>query len=339
MTKNNMDALFSRGYSIFARFYSPKCKISKISAPEFSRAAQHFKKIIFLNVDCTEFSSFCQKHLVVSFPSFYLFKEGKLPFIVFTKARTTEAMINFIEEKTHQYNTTYSLKPIYKVDLLTYSNYINSNGCIVFNFHLSFYRPSQIYRNIFTEYLHVFNGDEKVKFIEMDCYIYNQFCDTVSNFPSTRIYVNKTIKYDGTFNSPEELVTTVNKKCQTKRMMNGHLMPHIGIDRMTETAISKFKKIYYQNATAAKEWIERDFTKYLSNIDDSHFSSYASIDQIKNFIIDIMEKIINNGPHFLIYFLNVTQKSAFGSKTSMKKRDDLDIRSNILNVFIKYFYP
>lgn len=338
MTQNNAGTVFSLGYTIFARFYSPKCKISRISAPEFSKAAQHFKKIIFLNIDCTEFSSVCKKHLIISFPSFYLFKDGKLPFIVFTKERTAESMINFIEEKTNLYNTSYSLKPLHKVDFLSYSRVINSDGCIVFNFHLPFYRPSVIYEKIIKENIHIFNGDDKIKFAEMDCKNFNQFCDTASNFPSTRIYVNKEIKFDGIFKSPQEFVSTINSVCHTNRMMNGHLMSHIGIDKMTEIAISKFKKIYNENSTAASEWINRDFTKYLEKSSDIHFSNYTSIKQIKSFIIDIMKKVIKDGPQFLIFYLNSIQKVAFDSKTSMKKRDNLDIRSNIINVFIKYFY-
>ena len=337
MTNSNMDTIFDQGSSVFVRFYSPKCRISRISATEFSKAAHHFQNIIFLNVDCTKFSSFCKKHLVVSFPSFYLFKDGKLPYFTFTKERTAEDMIELIELKTQNYNTS-TLKALHEVDFLTYTNVIESNECVVFYFHLSFLRPSRVYRSIITENLHVFNADEEIRFAEMNCNNYNKFCQDTS-FPSTKIYVNRTIKFNGLLKSPQEFVNTVNRVCQANRMMNGHLMPHIGVDKMTEAAISKFNKMYRQNTTEAKEWVDNILSKYLEKDNDIFLTKYISLCQLKRFISELMKKVLINGPQFLLFYLNTTQKLANDIKTSMKNRNNLDVRANVINVFIKYFYP
>ncbi len=63
-------------------FYAPWCGHCKAAKPDYTAAAEHFsadKKVTFAAVDCTQFTSICDKHDVDGYPTFTYFSYGKSP--------------------------------------------------------------------------------------------------------------------------------------------------------------------------------------------------------------------------------------------------------------------
>lgn len=339
MTPYNVHNLFDLNITIFARFYSPDCRISRISKPEFEKASHHFKNIIFLNIDCSVFSSVCSKYSIIAFPSYLLFKNGRIPYKVFTFPRTAESMIEFIEYHTLIFNPISVEKSIFHINFHTYNDFfLNSGGCKILHYHIPFFKSSRLFEDFFHEYIHIFRGDRNVEFGRINCHLSRLLCSDVYKFPWTRIYNQENVVFEGIFSSENHFVSTINEKCNTSRQINGRLLPNVGIDLNTEQSIVNFSNIYQNNISQIDQYIESYITTS-GEKEQYEQNPYVKDNPTSSFIVRLMKNVVKYGPDILAKYKDSIEKQYHDQKVSVYKLDDFDIKLNIINVFIRCFYP
>ena len=308
--------IFDLDLIIFAKFYSPKCKFSQITKEEFSKASERLRNIVFLNIDCTNFPEICKKYYICGYPTFLLIKPNGT-YITFSKTRVAQEMIDFIEDALCIQNTTYALKPLVKLKNTTYHSFLTAPGCNIVIYIYKWLRFSKAIRRNTFKLSRIFAGDNHVHFGEVDCEIYPTVCHSLGVI--TINTNNRTIEHT-VYDNIDEGVKIVNTYCNTSRQINGHLSLDVGVNQLVENSISSFQQYYAQPNFNA------------SNVHTDEINQ-------STFIFNVMRNIAFNGSDILLDYQKKLQEMQNKDSISIHKRDDIDIRLNIINVFIKYFFP
>ncbi|OHT08033.1 hypothetical protein TRFO_23666 [Tritrichomonas foetus] len=304
----------------FFRFFIPSCRISNLSANEFSEASKYFEHTMtFSHVNCEKFKLFCHQHQIIGFPTFLLCIPGRGT-LQFTGPRKAQAMVDFIEEFTNVTKSYYYRKGRTKINNKSQLDYfIRHTDCLVLSSYSPYARGSKVFRKTMNDVSPIYKDDRDVHFVEFSCLSGLYPC---LYSPAFFIFKNQQRVYNKNKMVPsvEKIVNLINKKCEKFRTTNGNLLPNSGLTQNLTDILIHFIDFYKHNQNQ-----HRAVHNYIEN----------KVNLPKNdFVKQVMRKINYYGEEILLSYQSGIAEMKSNGNLSKNNADNLEIRYNIITKLI-----
>ncbi|KAJ3388295.1 hypothetical protein HDU84_009880 [Entophlyctis sp. JEL0112] len=293
------------------------CGHCKSLAPVYEELADAFAKedgVIIAKVDADAHKDLGKKYGVTGFPTLKWFPKDTTSPEDYSSGRDLESLASFVSSKT-------GLKAALKKPPPTAVRVLDNSEDFYSvvgdkNILVEFYAPWCGHcKNLAPTYEKVAQAFAN----EPNCVDVAEKYE-VSGYPTIKFFQSgskEAVTYEGG-RTEADFISFLNDKCGTERVPGGGLKATAGVLPAFDAAVAKFMT----NKSARQAALE-DAKK----VSFKQFSKYAK------FYVKVMEKVIKDGDSYIAKETGRLEKIIASGTTTAAKKDDFEIRKNILNIF------
>ncbi|KAJ3098265.1 hypothetical protein HK100_005137 [Physocladia obscura] len=325
LTPDNFDSIIDGSKPALVEFYAPSL------APVYEELADAFageKGLIIAKVDADTHKDLGTKFGVTGFPTLKWFPKGSTKPDDYSSGRDLDAFVKFITEKTG-FKSSIKKPPTAVTVLDTPEDFESVVGHAEKNVLVEFYAPWCGHcKNLAPTYEKV----AKAYATESNCVVANVDATAnkdvadkfgVTSYPTIKFFPagsSEALPYEGG-RTEEAFIAFLNEKCQTNRLPGGHLSAKAGLI----PAFADIVTYFYTKQQDRAAIIET--AKLIAERQASTDGAYAA------FYPKVMEKIVKDGDAYVGKEVGRLEKIVAAGTTTPEKRDNFEIRRNILNSF------
>lgn len=216
---------------ILLKFCDPKDPKNGNYSEMFEEVNEMFTKIVFANIDCNSFKSFCiDKFGIESYPTVKIYSPHNESGKFFEGEFTTDNLAIFIEQLTAQKPRCYN-KNFLELNTLTYDSFLRKNPCAFVAYHSSRFEHQRKFIREVRDAVRAFIPQDNVSIGVIRCDKTPSLCQNQSydGFPYASLFVRgKEIIYSDLCVS-DMIISFINDNCGTYRNEKGFLSDDFGL--------------------------------------------------------------------------------------------------------------
>ncbi|KAI8829185.1 thioredoxin-like protein [Chytriomyces cf. hyalinus JEL632] len=330
LTPSNFKKVIDGSKPALVEFYAPWCGHCKTLAPIYEELADAFvkeKNLVIAKVDADAHKTLGEQFKVTGFPTLKWFPKGVTEEPeAYSGGRDLESLAKFITEKTG-FKSSIKKAISYVQELNTPEKFDGVVGSKDKHVLVEFFAPwcghckslAPIYEKVARD----FATESNCVVANVDATVNQDSASKhdVQGYPTIKFFAagdKEGEKYEGG-RTEADFVAFLNEKCSADRLIGGGLGSKAGLIHEFTTLVNRFKNDKaYRTETVAEA---RKLVKSLAK------NPYAS------YYFKVMEKISKDGEAYLAKEIARLEKIVAAGSTTPEKRDNFEIRRNILRAF------
>lgn len=270
LTEENFEKEVGQDRGALVEFYAPWCGHCKKLAPEYEKLGESFKKaksVLIGKVDCDEHKGVCSKYGVSGYPTIQWFPRGSLEPKKYEGARTTEALVAYVNTEGGT-NVKMASVPS-SVVVLNSDNFdeivLDETKDVLVEFYAPWCGHCKSLAPTYEKVAAAFKNEEGVVIANLDADNHKDLAEKygVSGYPTLKFFPknNKAGEdYDGG-RDLDEFVTFINEKSGASRDGKGQLTSKAGLVAALDDLVKEFVSAGNDEKKAVLARLEEEVTK------------------------------------------------------------------------------